>query len=160
MTDTQILISAVRQAWSRIPAPPAEDMRVVEWECGEEGVQALVSIAPMDVDIGSAGFLGCTPLLELPPAAAAAYLGTYVWSLLDNLALQEKVGIFADVGTRAHVLHCLMHPRLWQTAIRPFLPAECRQALVELSSHLASRRNLLAISQEEVDQIRTLALAP
>jgi hypothetical protein len=51
----------------------------------------------------SAGFLGCTPLLDLPPAAAAAHLGTYLLSLLHGLSLQERAGLFHACGLSTDV---------------------------------------------------------
>ena len=158
MTNADALTAAVRIAWAQIPVPPAEDLKYLAWACGEDAWRAFVNIAPVAVDISSPGFLGCTPLLDLPPAAAAAYLGSYLLSLLEGLKFQEDNGIFYDVLTRAHVISCLSEPEFWRTVIRPYLPAECRQTLVQFSSYLASRRELLALSQEEVDLIVALAV--
>jgi hypothetical protein len=153
------MIEAVRTAWAGIPTPPAQDMQNVALACGEEGSRALVGVAPLDVDIRSAGFLACTPLLDLPPAAAAAYLGAYLLSLLHGLSLQEQTGLFHDIVTRAHVLSCLGMEDFWRTVIRPHLPAECRQVLVDLSHYLVARRELLGLSAEEADRIVALATA-
>ena len=59
-------------------------------------MQVFVGIAPVEVDISSPGFLGCTPLLDLPPTAAAPYLGTYLLSLLQGLKFQEGCSQLAD----------------------------------------------------------------
>lgn len=159
MMNTDAMTTAVRTAWSRIPPPPAEDLQYMAWGWGEKAWRAFVGIAPVEVDISSPGFLACTPLQDLPPAAAAAYLGTYLLSLLEGLTFQERRSIFYDLLTRAHVIHCLSEPNFWRTVIRPYLPGECRQTLVEFSSYLASRRELFALSQGEIDQIVTLAAA-
>jgi hypothetical protein len=158
MINTDAMTTAVRTAWSHIPPPPVEDLKYMAWGWGEEAWRAFVGVAPVEVDISSSGFLACTPLLDLPPAAAAAYLGTYLLSLLDGLKFQESCGIFYDILTRAHTIHCLSEPDFWRTVIRPYLPAECRQTLVEFSFYLASRRELLALSQDEVDLIVALAV--
>lgn len=129
----------------------------MEWGWGEKARKAFVGIAPVEVDISSPGFRACTPLLDLPPRAAAAYLGTYLLSLLQGLKFQESCGAFYDLVTRAHVLHCLTEPDFWRDVIRPYLSAECRQTLLDLSSYLASRRELLALSQEQIDLIVVLA---
>jgi hypothetical protein len=147
----------VRTAWSPIAAPPAEDLRYMEWACGEKAWRAFVGIAPVDVDISSPAFLGCTPLLDLPAGAAAAYLGTYLLSLLEGLRLQEAGGVFHDVLTRAHVLYCLSDAGFWRDVIRPHLPLECQTELVEVCAYLAASRDLLALPQEQVDRILVLS---
>ena len=124
---------------------------------GERAKQVLVDIAPMEVDVWSSEFLGCTPLLDLPPAAAAAYLGTYLVSLLDGLEVQSNCVVFYDGLTRAHTIHCLGLPRFWEEVVRPHLSMPCRKALEALAHCLASRRDLLALSPEEVGTIQSLA---
>lgn len=156
--STDTMTAAVRSAWSRIPPPPEEDLQYVAWGWGEEASRALVGIAPVDVDILSAGFLSCTPLFDLPAVAAAAYLGTYLLSLLHGLELQERTGLFHDVTTRAHLLSCLADEGFWQTVIRPRLPEECRRVLVEFASYLMSRRELLALSSKQADLIVSFAV--
>jgi len=158
MIDTDTMIVAVRDSWAHIPPPPVEDLRYVAWGWGAESEQAFAGIAPVDVDISSPGFLSCTPLLDLPPSAAAAYLGTYLLSLLDGLKFQECCGIFYDILTRAHTIHCLSDPVFWQTVICQYLPTKCRQVLVDLSSYLASHQELLNLSQKEIASIQALAL--
>jgi hypothetical protein len=157
MITTDAMAAAVRAAWSRIPAPPDEDLQYMAWGWGEDAWRAFVGIAPVDVDISSPGFNAATPLLDLPPRAAAAYLGTYLLSLLHSLALQEGTGLFSDLLTRAHVIHCLTEPDFWRNVIRPCLPEECRQTLVEFSSYLTARREMLALSQAEIDLIAASA---
>jgi hypothetical protein len=154
---TDELIAAVHTSWSQVPAPPEGDMDRIEWECGPQGARALIGVSPVDVDISSPGFLGCTPLLDIKPNAAAAYLGTYILSLLRGVSLQEKIGLFHDVVTRAHVLTCLQQETFWRIAIRPHLPQQCRRTLQDLALYLESRRELLALSPEQTAKITALA---
>jgi hypothetical protein len=157
MTDTDALTATIRIAWGQIPAPPAEDLKYLAWACGEDAWRTFVNVAPVAVDISTPGFLGCTPLLDLPPEAAAAYLGSYLLSLLEGLKFQEDNAVFYDVLTRAHVISCLSNPDFWKRVIRPHLPAECQTALVTFASYLASRRELLAISEQQLDLIMGLS---
>jgi hypothetical protein len=154
--STDELIVAVRTAWSQVPPPPAADLDHVAWQCGEEAARALVGIRPVEVDISSPGFLGCTPLLDIKPNAAAAYLGAYVLSLLHGVSLQERCGLFHDILTRAHVLHCLQQEMFWRVALRPHLPTQCLQVLKDLAFYLDSHRDLLALSPEETARITSL----
>jgi hypothetical protein len=157
MITIEAMAAAIRDAWADIPAPPTEDLKYMAWGWGEDAYRAFAGVKPVDVDISSPGFNAATPLLDLPPRAAAAYLGTYVLSLLHSLALQEKTGLFADLITRAHLIHCLTTREFWRGVIRPHLPPECKQVLVPLAACLGSRKELLALSQEEVDLIAALA---
>lgn len=119
--------------------------------------RAFVGVAPVDVDIRSVGFYAATPLLDLPPTAAAAYLGTFVMSLLKGLEFQQTVGIFTDVLSRAHTLTCLTLPDFWEEVIRPFLPSECRAVLEQVVAFLVTERKALALTQEQVDTMLALA---
>jgi hypothetical protein len=157
MTTASALYAAVRDAWASIPAPPAEDLKYMAWGWGEEAARAFVGVAPVDVDINSVGFDAATPLLDLPPRAAAAYLGTFVMSLLKGLEFQHKVGIFDDVLSRAHTLTCLTLPRFWERVIRPYLPSKCREILAQVVTFLASEQAALALTQEQVETMVALA---
>jgi hypothetical protein len=157
MTSASMLCDSVRDAWASIPAPPAEDLQYMAWGWGEDAARAFVGVAPVDVDIKSRGFYAATPLLDLPPKAAAAYLGTFLMSLLKGLEFQQAVGIFHDVPSRAHTLTCLMLPRFWERVIRPFLPPECRDVLAQVVAFLASEKENLALTQEQVDTMLALA---
>jgi hypothetical protein len=127
------------------------------WGWGEKAARAFVGVAPVDVDIHSAGFYAATPLLDLPPRAAAAYLGTFVMSLLKGLEFQLAAGIFDDVLSRAHTLTCLTLPDFWEEAIRPFLPSKCREVLAQVVIFLASEQEALALTPEQVDTMVALA---
>lgn len=151
------LYEAVRDAWASIPAPPVEDLQHMAWGWGDEAARAFVGIAPVDVDHDSTGFHAATPLLDLPPRAAAAYLGTYLMSLLKGLEFQESVGIFDDVVTRAHTLTCLTLPRFWERVIRPYLSPRRREVLSQVVSYLAAQKDALALTQEQVDLMLALA---
>jgi len=123
----------------------------MEWGWGEKAAREFVGVAPSKVNIESEGFAAATPLLDLAPRAAAAYLGPYLLSLLAGLDFQKKVGLFDDVLIRAHTLTCLTSPEFWAGVIRPFLPNECRQALVEVVAYLSSERRMLSLTDEQVE---------
>jgi hypothetical protein len=150
-------MATVRRAWEHIPAPPAEDLQLMAWASGEESWRAFVNKAPVEVDIATPAFLGCTPLYDLPYRAAAAYLGTYLLSLLEGLQDQEDSGIFYDILTRAHVLSCLRDSDFWERVIRPYLPGECRTALTEVALYLAAQHNLLGLDKEPLAEIVSLS---
>ena len=99
--EIRALCDAIQEAWESVPAPPAEDLQYMAWGWGEEAAEAFIGVAPMDVDRRSLGFLMATPLLDLPPRAVAAYLGTYLLAILHGLAFQKRVGLFSDVTHRA-----------------------------------------------------------
>jgi hypothetical protein len=158
MITAGTLYDAVRDAWSSMPAPPAKDLQYLQWGWGDEAVRAFSGVAPIDVDITSTGFHAATPLLDLPPRAAAAYLGTFLMSLLKGLEFQQAVGIFDDVLSRAHTLTCLMLPSFWQRVIRSeFLSPKCRDVVKQVVTYLTSQREALALTQEQVDGMLALA---
>jgi hypothetical protein len=150
MITTAAMKESVRAAWSTVPAPPAEDLAMFDWGWGEQAALAFTNIAPTAVDIGSAGFLGCTPLQDIPPRAAAAYLGTYMLSLLQGLEYQEKIGLFHDVVTRAHLISCLTQPVFCQSVV-PVLTPACRLVLATFCFYLISRQDLLVLTPEQVE---------
>jgi hypothetical protein len=152
------LYDAVREAWSSVPAPPVEDLQYMAWGWGNAAAEAFVGVAPISVDIASAGFYAATPLLDLPPRAAAAYLGTYLLSLLRNLERQKAIGLFIDITTRAHTITCLINVPFW-ARVRPFLSAACRDVLVKVVDYLASEHEALALTPEDVDVMRVEARA-
>jgi hypothetical protein len=152
-----VLCDAVREAWSSIPAPPPEDLAYMEWGWGEPAARAFTGVAPMDVDIRSVGFHAATPLQDIPPRAAAAYLGTFLLALLRSVERQKTVGIFSDVVTRAHTLACLMNPNFWERVIRPVLPLQCRETLRDVVLFLSSERQALALTDQEADGMESLA---
>jgi hypothetical protein len=157
MTPASALSDAVRDAWASIPAPPAEDLRYMAWGWGEDAWRAFAGVAPVDVDIGSPGFHAATPLLDLPPRAAAAYLGTYLLALLRGLERQKAIGLFSDVVTRAHTITCLELPSFWEEVIRPLLPLKCREVLAHVVGFLASEKEALALTEEQVETMLSLA---
>jgi hypothetical protein len=69
---------AVSGAWASTPAPPAADLRFMAWGCGEAAAAAFVGVPPAQVNVSAPGFQTATPLQDLPPRAATAYLGTFV----------------------------------------------------------------------------------
>ena len=157
MITTDSMIEAVYNAWSNVPPSPIDDLKCIGWSCGEESLNEFVGVPPVKVDRSSSGFLSCTPLLELPDTACAAYLGSYLLSFLEGLRFQEKNGIFYDILTRAHVLHCLSQPCFWENIIRLHVSHDAQKILSELCSYLASRRELLALSENQTNLIENLS---
>jgi hypothetical protein len=157
MTTAGSLFDAVREAWAPVPAPPAEDLKFMEWGWGEDAERAFLGVAPVDVDITSSGFFAANPLFDLPPRAAAAYLGTYLMSLLRTLERQKAIGIYSDLVTRAHTLTVLGSERFWRDVIRPFLSPQAREVLAEVVSLFASEREALALTDEQADAMVALA---
>ncbi len=147
----------VRAAWTSIAAPPAEDMKLMAWGWGEEAARAFIGVAPMDVDIQSHGFHAATPLFDLPPRAAAAYLGTYLLSLIQSLQFQEAVGLFDDIVTRAHIITCMTNLRFWHRVVRGQLPLNCQQVVAHVARFLAARQEALALKPEQVQTLLELA---
>ena len=158
MTPNQ-LHDLVFQAWAPMKAAAADDMKIMEWGWGEAAAQAFTGVAPVDVDIESVGFHAATPLFDLVPRAAAAYLGTYLLSLLRSLEFQKSVGLFDDLVTRPHTLACLTNRSFWDRVIRKHLPAPCQEAMVQVAHFLAANRNALALRDEQVDILLELAAA-
>mgnify|MGYP000867976712 CR=1 FL=1 len=157
MTTTLQMFERVKRAWQPIAAPPATDMTAMEWGWGEEAAVAFTEVKPTDVDIDSPGFRAATPLFDLPNSAAAAYLGTYLLSLLKQLDFQEKVGLPTDFTTRAHTLTCLTDTDFWDDVIRAHLPKPCLEAVTEVARLLVEKRELLALEQDEVETLIAMA---
>jgi hypothetical protein len=158
MTPPAELAEAVRRAWDAVPAPPAEDLALMAWGWGEAAAHEFTGVRPVDVDIESRGFYAATPLLDLPPRAAAAYLGTYLLSLLKGLRLQQASGVFDDVLTRAHTLTCLTLPSFWERVV-PLLSPEAHRALLDVTGYLPTVRDELALTDEQVERLAAATAA-
>jgi len=156
MISTSKLLEEVRDGWSAIPAPPAEDMEYMDYGWGEEAARAFIGVEPVDVDISSVGFYAATPLLDIPPRAAAAYLGTFLLSLLKGIELQESIGLFTDILSRAHTLTCLESPSFWQKVIRPHLPPNCQKVLIRVVNFLIAKAKALALTEDQKNIMLTL----
>ncbi len=129
----------------------------MEWGWGEEAARALVGVAPIEVKIQSPGFRAATPLFDLPPRAAAAYLGTYLLSLLQSLQFQETDGLFYDIVTRAHIITCMTDSLFWQQVVRGQLPPSCQQVVADVARFMAAREEALALESEQVQTLLELA---
>lgn len=151
------LVAEIRAAWSLVPAPPTDEVKVLAWGWGEQSWRVFVGVAPLDVDIDSAGFLGCTPLLDLPPRAAAAYLGPYLLSIIAGLQFQAENVVFYDLLTRAHLLHCLSEERFWTEVVRAELSSEGARAVEDCCVFLAANRGPLALPDDQCARMLELA---
>lgn len=154
MTTPRELLNDVKRAWSAIEAPATEDMRHMEWGWGKPTVEAFTGVKPVDVDIDSTGFQAAKPLLKLPARAAAAYLGTYLISLLDGLDLQEKVGFPTDIATRAHTITVMTAPNFWAEIAGPHLPPDCLKVVGEVVDLMISMRVQLVLTDDQVAQLQ------
>ncbi len=150
------LLTKVKRVWSKIDAAPIEDMRSMSWISGAESAKAFTGVKPIDVDIDSVGFRAATPLLELPARVAAAYLGTYLISLLDGLEIQEKVGFPTDISTRVHTLTVLMAPGFFTDIASPHLPADCLEVVRDVVALLIAQREPLLLTDGEVARYERL----
>ncbi len=150
------LSDAVRDAWAAIPAPPVEDLKYMAWGWGEDAAREFTGVAPMDVDRESTGFFAATPLLDLPPRAAAAYLGPFLLTVLRDLETQKNIGIFTNVSHRAHIITFLTIPHFWED-VRPFLPPRCREVLAQVALFFASEHEALVLTPKQVETMRAQA---
>ena len=152
---THELKRRIRMAWAHMAAPSGRDVeRVIEWTCTKIGKEALFGIAPMDVDIDSPGFYCAEPLFDLPPSAAAAYLGTFLLSLVDSLEDQKGVDHFI---TRPHTLAFLKDRKSWDKVIRKNLPKNCQEVLADVILFFVAKRDELAQTDEGVEILLELA---
>lgn len=147
------LIEAIRRAWSPIPAPPVEDLR----HLAKSAHDTLAGVAPMEVDIESPGFQAATPLLELPPRAAAAYLGPYLLNLVREIEEQRATGFSLDVLARADTVAALLQPFFWERVVRTHLPVGSQEVLGEVVAYLTAEPQLVPLTDEEVQMLRSLA---
>jgi hypothetical protein len=122
MPEALSLSRVVEAAWAEVAAPNLTMTGDADEKWLPPVAEAFVGVDPMDVDLDSEGFLAATPLLDLPPTAAAAYLGTFLRAVLISLHQQQKVGFFEDPLTRAHLLTCVKDPGsggTWSTPSSP-----------------------------------------
>lgn len=150
----------VRAAWRDVPPPATDEMKGMEWGWGEAAARAFVGVAPVDVDTESAGFHAATPLFDLPPSAAAAYLGTFLISLLSSIELQESIGLFDDLVTRPHTITCLTSESFWARVIRRCLAPTRQHVVEEVVRFLAAKKDVLALTAEQVAAMARLAAPP
>jgi hypothetical protein len=146
-------------AWVDVAAPSGEDVvKALKWSLCDSALDTLLGIAPMDVDIHSSGFYAATPLFDLPPTAAAAYLGTFLLSLVDSLEFWEKTGLpMDDLQTGPHTLTFLTRRHFWDEVIRKNLPKHRQEVVADVALFLVARRDALALTEEDVEKLLVLA---
>lgn len=157
LTAEDILRSEVHAVWDSWPVPPPDDLQIVADKWGEQVWAAFAAVPPMAVDIDSAEFLQCTPLLDLPPRAATAYLGTYLRSFLDGAVLQRDVGLFHDILTRPHLFDCLESEEFWRTCLVPCMSPPGRAVVLHFVNYLIEHQADFAIPPEDAAEMRRLA---
>ena len=150
------LKAEVKAAWAEVEAPPPRDMRVMEWEYGEDAVRTFVGVRPDDVDINCVGFMAATPLLELPANAAAAYLGPYLVSLLEGFQIEEADGFTIDVKTRSHTIFALSSPDFWRDIASAHLSDACVVVLGKVTGFILQHEDTFLLSEKEVRGLERL----
>lgn len=160
MTDTLPtpvqLKAAVRAAWAEIEAPPPQDLKVIDWEYGEDAARTFLGVRPEKVDINSVGFMAATPLLHLPANAAAAYLGPYLLSLIEGFQIEEADGFSIDIKTRSHTIYALSSPNFWVDIASPNLSVACISVLGNVTRFIIEYENTFQLSEEEVRGLERL----
>ncbi|MCP3140208.1 hypothetical protein [Pyxidicoccus xibeiensis] len=154
MTTTSDLMRAVEEAWAEVPAPPLLELRLTGWGLSQEEADAFVDLAPMEVDIDSVGFLMAEFLFDLPPEAAAAYLGTFLRAVMQSLRDQERVGVFGDALTRAHLITCLKDRGFWEEVIAAHLTGRRLEVLLDVVEHLVRERKALGLDDGDIGTLR------
>ena len=156
MSTYREILDEVRRAWSDVPAASLDDIASIRIRSGEESAQAFEGVKPVDVDTESAGFLSATPLFELRPRAAAAYLGTYLIFLLDDYGIQLAAGVPTDVFNWAHVITFLSRPNFWTDFARPHLDDKCIDALAKTVAFMVENADDILLSDEEINRLGRL----
>jgi hypothetical protein len=157
MTTIQTLSEAIRNAWADVPAPPVEDLKYMARAWGEAAAREFIGVAPMDVDRDSSGFSTTESLLDLPPRAGAAYLGSFLLSALEVLELQKSGRELGNITYRAKIVFYLDLAVLWEH-LWPFLSPKCREVWVQVALYIASEHESFGfLTPENVTTIRALA---
>jgi hypothetical protein len=156
MSTYEVILDEVRRAWSDVPAANLDDIASIRIRSGKESAQAFEGVKPIDVDIESTGFLSATPLFELRPRAAAAYLGTYLIFYLDDYGIQLAAGVPTDVFNRAHLITFLTRPNFWADFARPHLDGKCIDALGKTVAFVIEHAEDLLLSDKEIDRLGRL----
>ena len=150
--DDEHAVRRCAGSWASVPVPPSEDLKYLAWGWVRKP-RAPSSASPRSTSIST---LAASPRalrsLDLPPRAAAAYLGSFLMSLLKGLEFQQATGIFDDVLSRAHTLTCLTLPEFLRERPDPAVPSpQCRDVLAQVVTFLVAEREALALTQEQVD---------
>lgn len=145
---------AIRHAWRDVPAAAPADVELFATEWGDEAAEAFEGVKPVDVDLTSPGFLVATPLLDLPPGAAAAYLAPFMLSLLRGLEAQDATGVHYDFMTRTHLLASMTWRPFWQDVVGRLGPAQLG-AYLDFCEFVLFRRADLHLDDEEVSMIES-----
>ncbi|WP_156339184.1 hypothetical protein [Chondromyces crocatus] len=154
-SEEEILHARIRDAWSDFPTPHPDHLQQIAW--AHPGLlEAFAGVAPIDVKTTSNAFQGCTPLLDLRPEAAAAYLGPFLLSFLQGAQDQRTLGIFVDLIPRAHLLTCLGLESFWRCTIGPHVAPRAASTLAAFIDYLCRGRRDFAITEANAETMRTL----
>lgn len=155
-STAKALKAEVKAAWAPVEAPPAQDMTFMDWEYGEEAVSTFVGVRPVDVDVDSVGFLVATPLLDLPARAAAAYLGTYLFALLEGFQMEEALGFPVEIKPRVHTIFTMASPGFWPDIVAPHLGDECVAVLGKVARFVVAHGDAFMLSEDETRGLERL----
>jgi len=115
LSDIEAVEAAIREAWSTVPAPDLADVPHTDY-WNDTTARVFAGRAPLAFDIASGDFSAAEPLLDLPAAAAAAYLAPFLLALLKELRFQLQFGIFTEIITRAHTISALADEQFRSTS--------------------------------------------
>ena len=154
MTDALGSALVVEEAWADVPAPFLREAPPISGSLTRSEAETFVDVAPMKVNVNSPGFLAATPLDDLPPQAAAAYLGTFLRAMMMSLHEQQTVKFFEDPLTRAHVITCLKEERFWERVVQPHITGKRREALGAVIECMIQNREDLGLDDLDVEVLR------
>lgn len=155
LSDIDEAEAAIREAWSTMPAPDLASVAHTDyWDDTTERV--FVGRIPLAVDIASGDFSVSEPLLDLPDAAAAAYLAPFLLALLKDLRFQVQFGIFTEIITRAHTISILADEQFQADVVRGALPSAAQNAVARTVAVMIAHAEELAITPDNVARLRRL----
>jgi hypothetical protein len=144
-TDIDAAEVAIREAWSTVGAPDLSGVPATEfWD--DRTARVFTGRAPLDVDITSGEFSTAEPLLDLPDAAAAAYLAPFLLALLQDLAFQLRFGMFTEIITRAHTISTLADEQFQEHVVRRELSPAAQRAVAQTVAVMLAHAEALAIT--------------
>jgi hypothetical protein len=155
LSDLDEAVAAIREAWSTMPAPDLAGVAHTDyWD--ETTERVFAGRAPLAVDIASGDFSVAEPLLDLPDAAAAAYLAPFLLALLKDLRFQLQFGIFTEIITRAHTISMLADEQFQADVVRGTLPPAAQNAVALTAAVMISHADELAITPDNLARLGRL----
>jgi hypothetical protein len=155
LSEIEAAAAAIREAWSTVPAPDLAGVPHTDyWNDTTERVFA--GRAPLAVDIASGDFSAAEPLLDLPAAAAGAYLAPFLLALLKELRFQLQFGLFTEIITRAHTISALADEQFQADVVRGALPPAAQNAVARTAAVMIAHAEELAITPDNLARLGRL----